>query len=78
MAICFGLLVMIFFEWCTLIFFRYEGDQTPIDLAYQEKDPDISIVLYLIEQGANVYLKPAFEARPGFNFLDCAIERKDR
>ena len=62
--------------------FRNAGNQTPLDLAYQEEDCDISIVLYLIGQGANAGLKPVFkgecESHRDFNFLDWAIERKHR
>ena len=62
--------------------FRNSGvlKQTPLDLAYQKGDPDISIVQYLIEKGANVGLKPVFEGKSEccYNFLDWAIERKHR
>jgi len=62
--------------------FRNAGNQTPLDLAYQDENSDVSIVLYLIGQGANAALKPVFKGKPemhrGFNFLDWAIERKHR
>ena len=62
--------------------FRNARNQTPLDLAYQAENSDVSIVLYLIGQRANVGLKPVFEGlsetHPDFNFLDWAIERKHR
>ena len=67
---------------CYLILYRNTSGQTPLDLAYQEEHPDITIVLYLIEKGADVCSKPVFKnlsnVHHGFNFLECAIERKHR
>ena len=68
------ILTLILF-WC-----RNAKNKTPLDLAYQMEDSDTSIVLHLIERGADVGCKPRFHMLPeddcGFNFLDWAIERK--
>ena len=83
-CLCFNIVYSSDAQWSIHIWlcFRNAGNQTPLDLAYQDENSDVIIVLYLIGQGANAALKPVFKGKSemhhGFNFLDWAIERKHR